>query len=135
MKMLIYVITLPLLLLGCATYQPDRQAISIIPMMDTAMNPKGRDMQQDLKECNWHANGVAGAGSAAVGGGMAGAGIGAATGAITAAFLGASVGRTAGFGALMGGLSGAAGGATHSIMTKRRVVSKCMAGRGYSVLD
>lgn len=137
--MRIIIICVSIALSACASTTPhyvaNRQVNLITPVIDTTVNPKGRDMGQDLKECNYYANSIAGPGMSAMNSGMAGAALGAAVGAITAAYFGADVGYTAGFGALTGGIGGAAGGAAKSVNTKYRVVANCMSGRGYSVLN
>lgn len=57
-------------------------------MIDTTINPKGHDISQDLKECNYYVNSVVDVGTSAMNSGMAGAALGAAIGAITAAYFG-----------------------------------------------
>lgn len=117
---------------GCAAQtQP---ANSIRPIIDVALNPEGRNMESDLLECNVYANNVAGVGASAMNGGVGGAALGAAGGALLGWAMGVNPGSTAAIGAASGGVTGAASGAASSVMTKRQVVSKCMAGRGYSVL-
>lgn len=98
------------------------------PLVDT----KGVDQaryQQDLAECQAYAQSSWGAGT--------GAAVGAAGGAALGEVLGRTTGRMnqrshlAGGGAVMGGVSGAASGARH----QRTIVQRCLAGRGYNVLD
>jgi outer membrane lipoprotein SlyB len=104
---------------GCANYRP---------IVDT----KGVDMNRyegDLRECQAYATQVDPASSA-----VAGAIFGAVLSAALAGIGGSrnySVPRSAQAGALLGGTSGAAAGAEAQI----NIVRRCMAGRGYSVLQ
>ena len=84
----------------------------------------------DLRECQAHATRVMDAQQAAVAGAIGGA--------ILGALLGAAAGggsrfnsRMAGVGAVSGGVSAAAGAEGG----QRGIISRCLAGRGYSVLN
>lgn len=98
------------------------------PIIDT----KGVNMAQydvDLKECQAFAdqrNPAANAAVGAVGGAILGA-------AITSLFGGSRQMRnTNSMAGALGGVAGAGGG---TIASQRRIVYRCMAGRGYNVLD
>ena len=99
------------------------------PLVDTAGKDPGR-YEHDLRECQGYAQQVSGAGE--------GAAIGVAAGAIIGALFGGLAGgghtyrnRASALGAASGGISGAAGGETD----QRNVIRRCMAGRGYNVLQ
>lgn len=84
----------------------------------------------DLAECQAHAQKVIAAHEAAVGGAVAGA--------IFGALLGAAAGGNSRFNTRMAGvgaLSGAAGAAVSAEGGQRGIISRCLAGRGYSVLN
>lgn len=101
---------------GCAA-QPD-------PIIDT----KGVDMaayRRDLAECRQYANEVPMA---------AGAAKGAAAGGAYGAAVGSINGRAA-EGAGTGAISGAAYSMLEADREKQRVVKRCVAGRGYRVLN
>ena len=89
--------------------------------------------QRDLAECRSYAEQVD-TGRQTIGAGLGGAAVGAAFGAIIGAFDG-SAGRGAGLGASVGGLGGALGGAADANQRQRDIVRRCLAGRGYAVLD
>lgn len=84
----------------------------------------------DLAECQAHATRVMDAQQAAVSGALAGA--------IFGALLGAAAGGNGRFNSRMAGvgaLSGAAGAAGAAEGGQRGIISRCLAGRGYSVLN
>jgi hypothetical protein len=98
------------------------------PLVDT----RGVDpakFEQDMRECQAYAEQSYGPGT------------GAAAGAIAGAILGELLARTgggmrqrgqlAGAGAVLGGASGAGAG----VQEQRQIVSRCLAGRGYNVLN
>jgi outer membrane lipoprotein SlyB len=92
---------------------------------------KGVDHAQyeaDLADCQKYADQVMGAGGGAVAGTAVGAGLGYAVGRAVGARDPSAAARG---GAVVGGAKGAAGGARN----RHSVVSKCLAGRGYSVLN
>lgn len=97
---------------GCATYRP-------------LVDRPGPDYEQDLRECQEHAEGEAGPGTGAV------------FGALLGAAFGALVGHKTGFqGDFMraGMIGGALGGASRAGVDQMSVIKNCMSGRGYSVL-
>lgn len=114
----IVVLSLIALLIGCANYQP---------IVDT----KGVDMltyHGDLLECQQYATEIDPAARAAAS---------AAAGAVIGAVIGAIFGNrhTAGQGAAAYGLLGGAGGGAQGAMAQREIIIRCMAGRGYKVLQ
>lgn len=93
------------------------------PVVDSAVSPG--NYEQDLAQCRVYAGDDSRAGAIAVVGGIIGAGFGilAAAGGNSNSFrnIGAGVGAvSAGLGAMQG---------------QRNVIARCMAGRGYSVLQ
>ena len=98
------------------------------PMIDS----KNVDMskyESDLRDCQQYAQQTSGAGMGAA----VGAGAGALFGAILAAAAGSRYdqGATARVGAVTGALAGGVGGGEN----QESVVKRCIAGRGYSVLQ
>lgn len=84
----------------------------------------------DLFECQQYANQVVSAQQAAVGGAVAGA--------IFGALLGAAAGGNGRFNGQMAGvgaLSGGVGAAASAEGGQRGIISRCLTGRGYSVLN
>lgn len=85
--------------------------------------------EADLRECQQYAAQTAGAAESAA--------VGAAAGAILGAVLAAAAGRsydraaTARVGAVSGAVAGAGSGETD----QRNIIRRCLAGRGYSVLQ
>jgi hypothetical protein len=106
----------------------------VYPVVDTPMNPEGRDYYADVRECNNYIRNIS-AGESAINNGVAGAMVGAALGAMVGAALGVDPGRTAMWGAASGGTSGAARGAVSAQNSKHTIVARCMSGRGYTVLQ
>jgi outer membrane lipoprotein SlyB len=95
------------------------------------IDKKGVDMaryEQDLAECRSYATGVK-TGEKGARGAASGAVVGGAIGAITDGGEGAAKG--AGVGAVTGGARGLSQGE----QTEVRVVKRCLAGRGYRVLN
>lgn len=84
----------------------------------------------DLTACRGYANQVAGQG---VDGALGGAVVGALFGAIVDSSLGTSGGARTG--AMSGALGGGVRGVANTHQGRALVVRKCLAGRGYSVLD
>jgi outer membrane lipoprotein SlyB len=118
MRMLL-IILMVLIASGCASRRG--------PVVDM----KGVDQakyEADLADCQKYADQVMGAGGGAVAGAAVGAGVGYAVGRGVGVRDPSAVGRG---GAVVGGAKGAAGGAKN----RQGVVSKCLAGRGYSVLN
>lgn len=106
-----------IIVLGACAAQPD-------PIIDT----KGVDLaayRRDLAECRQYANEVPMA---------AGAARGAAAGGADGAAVGSINGRAA-EGAGTGAISGAAWSMLEADREKQRVVKRCVAGRGYHVLN
>ncbi len=111
-------------LAGCAdTYRPivDRQGV----------DPSA--YERDLAECRDYARRVDPAASAAKGGLLGGA-VGAAVGAVVGALTG-NVGRGAAIGAAGGATGGVIRGGIRGGARQKRVVRRCLRGRGYRVLD
>lgn len=111
------------LLAGCATAPG---GANYRPMVDTGH--RIGDYNADLAECQAYAERVVGAGAGAAGGAVAGA---LAMGILSVVLGGGGHGRWAAVGALSGAASGAASGETN----QRDVIRRCMANRGYSVLN
>lgn len=85
---------------------------------------------QDLEECQAHARKVLSAANAGAGGAIAGALIG-------ALFMTALGGNTKDvqFGAVTGAFSGGANAAVSAEGGQRGIITRCLSGRGYSVLQ
>lgn len=114
------------LLAACSSYSQ--------PMVDTRGVDSTR-FSQDQYECQQYAAQVSPVGDAAVGA-LGGAAAGAALGAITGALLGGvGAGEAAAFGAATGGAVGLGGGAVTGVNNQNDVYRRCMAGRGYNVLN
>lgn len=108
---------LALVVSGCASYQP---------IVDT----KGVDMNRyhvDLKECQGYASQVNAGEHAAAG---------AAAGVVLGAIIGALVGgrHGANYGASTYGVTGAAAGGAEGTQAQRKIIMRCLAGRGYRPL-
>ena len=112
------------LLAGCATAPGGSQ---YVPLIDIKPE-QGANYSADLTDCQAYAERVVGAGAGAAGGAVAGA---LAMGILSAVLGGGGHGRWAAVGALSGAASGAAAGETN----QRDVIRRCMANRGYSVLN
>lgn len=126
----IYLILPAVVLAGCAAPAGHRgYGSSWEPVVDVRAHQQAQ-YHSDLADCQAHATKVMAAHEAAIGGAVAGA--------VFGALLGAAAGgnskfntRMAGVGALGAGVSAAAaaeGG-------QRGIISRCLAGRGYSVLN
>lgn len=99
------------------------------PVVDVRPHQQAQ-YQTDLYECQQHASKVMSAADGAVAGAVAGA--------IFGALLGAAAGGNSRFNSQMAGvgaLSGAAGAAGAAEGGQRGIISRCLAGRGYSVLN
>jgi len=114
-------LTVLVLLAACA-------GASYRPMIDSR-NVDMSKFEADLRDCQQYATQVAGAGTGAA----AGAAVGALFGAVLAAAAGSRYdrGATARVGAVAGATSGGVEGETN----QRDVIRRCIAGRGYSVLQ
>jgi outer membrane lipoprotein SlyB len=98
------------------------------PIVDT----RGVDFnryENDLRDCQGYATQTAGAADSAVAGALAGAVLGGVLAA--AAGRGYSRSSTASVGAVTGAVSAGAQGETN----QRNIIRRCMAGRGYNVLQ
>jgi len=121
-------ITAAALLAGCATSQGGYGA-SWEPVVDVRAHQQAQ-YATDLAQCQAHATRVMSAGNAAVAGAVAGA--------IFGALLGAAAGGNSRFNSRMAGvgaLSGGAGAAASAEGGQRGIISRCLAGRGYAVLN
>lgn len=98
------------------------------PMIDSR-NVDMNKFEADLRDCQQYATQVAGAGTSAA----VGAGVGALFGAVLAAAVGHGVSRNSMAG--VGAVSGAASGGVEGETNQRDVIRRCIAGRGYSVLQ
>lgn len=114
----ILVIALP----GCATSQGTGS--NYTPIVDRP----SASYQQDLSDCQAHANRVMSAGEGA----LAGAAGGAVLGMLFNAAMGGGFRNES---AAVGALSGAMGGAARGETDQRAIISKCLASRGHSVLN
>lgn len=97
-----------------------------VPLVDT----KGRDAAQlsaDTRECQAFAHQRMNAAD--------GAAVGVAAGAVFGALLMAAVGGSSRDGAWVGALSGGARGAIGANESQENIVKRCLAGRGYNVLN
>lgn len=113
-----------LMLVGCATAPMGEDYVPMVDFREGQRETFGKD----LSECQAYAAQTAGAGQSAVAGAIAGALLGVVLGAIAG---GGIRNEMAGIGAV----SGAVGGAGTGEMSQRAIISRCLAGRGYSVLN
>lgn len=93
---------------------------------------KGVDLnryESDLRECQAYATQTAGAGESAA----AGAAAGAILGAVLAAAAGRGYSRSSTAG--VGAVSGAVGAGVEGERNQRNIINRCLAGRGYRVLQ
>lgn len=100
------------------------------PIIDMQSVRSQEQYRNDLMDCQ----GYAGRAMSAAQGAAAGA-IG---GAILGALLGAAAGGNSRFNSRMAGvgaISGGVGAAGNAEMTQRSIIARCMAGRGYNVLN
>jgi outer membrane lipoprotein SlyB len=112
--------TVILMLAGCGAHRP---------VIDPKTSAHPERYETDLSECQQLAEQAPSAGSGAAGGAAIGAVIGA--GVAVASGHKASAGQAAGGAAVLGGAKGAGSGAQE----RRHMVSNCMKGRGYAVLN
>ena len=108
------------MLAGCGAHRP---------VIDPKTSAHPERYETDLSECQQLAEQAPGAGSGAAGGAAIGAALGA--GVAVASGHKASAGQAAGGAAVLGGAKGAGSGAQE----RRHMVSNCMKGRGYAVLN
>lgn len=111
-----------LLLAGCA-------GANFRPLIDASGKDPGR-LESDMRECQQYASQVAGAGTQAA----VGAGAGALLGHLFAGLAGGNRMQRNQTSAVATA-SGALGGAAHGETDQRNVIRRCMAGRGYNVLN
>lgn len=124
MKKTIAALVVAALLTGCATAPSSYTPLIDAPGKDPAQ------MAADLRDCNAYAD------TQLSGGG--GAAAGAIVGALFGVALLAAGGGRGGYGnemAGLGALSGGAAGYMAAENNQRAIVSRCLAGRGYSVLQ
>lgn len=95
------------------------------PVVDSSVSPAG--YEKDLSECRAYA----GSDSAPIAVAVIGGVIGLAFGALLVAGSGVSGHSVQRFGAAMGAISGGLG----AVNQQKQIVARCMAGRGYSVLQ
>jgi outer membrane lipoprotein SlyB len=107
-----------LVLSGCAARKPLVDMKGVDPLQYEA----------DLAECEKYAEQAPGPGGGAAGGALIGGAIGYGVGRAVGARDPSAVGRG---GVVVGGAKGAGKGA----QTRKEVVSKCLTGRGYKVLN
>lgn len=105
---------------GCAN-----TGANFVPIVDGGHGSE--KYQTDLYECQSYARELASAGESAA--------AGAAAGAVFGALLSAAVGGSRSSGAWVGALSGGVSAAGHGERDQRTVVSRCLAGRGWRVLN
>lgn len=108
---------------GCATGGANYR-----PVVDN----KGVDLNRyevDLRECQTYATQTAGAGESAA----AGAAAGAVLGAVLAAAAGRGYSRSST--ARVGAVTGAVGAGAEGENNQRNIIRRCLAGRGYKVLQ
>ena len=125
MKRTIVAVLAAVLAAGCAS-----TGVNYRPIIDTRGGAVDMNRYEtDLRECQQYAAQTAGAAETAA--------VGAAAGAILGAILAAAAGRsydryaTARVGAVSGAVAGAGAGETD----QRNIIRRCLAGRGYSVLQ
>jgi outer membrane lipoprotein SlyB len=127
MKLKLCILVSAVLLAACAA--PGQEQL-LVPVMDLrGVTDQGR-LYRDLLDCNQLAqqrmNAMQGAGTGALFGALLGAALGAAAG---------GHGQYIGSSAAVGAISGGVGGAGSAGMNQHAIVSRCMGGRGYMVLD
>lgn len=128
MKNLLFVIA-SIFLVSCAT-----TGHRYTPVVDLQTAGKSHDQfYQDLQICREYAMQVD-AGSQTVRQGVVGGAGGAGAGAIIGALFGTGVSRSAGQGAAIGGGLGLVRGYTEATTTQKRIIQRCMQGRGYTDL-
>lgn len=108
-------------LAGCAT-----SGAEWVPIVDLRTGQSG-NFSNDLASCQGFARQTANAAQ--------GAATGAIAGAVFGALLGAAFGVNPGEMAKFGAISGAVNVAGRAEESQRTIISRCLAGRGYSVLN
>lgn len=112
------------LLSGCAN---QKYGAKWEPLVDLRTPDQQSRYPSDLRECQAYAEKVMSAGQAAVAGALLGALLGAA--------LGAAAGVRQRDVAGVGAVSGAAGAAGGAETNQRAIITRCLFGRGYNVLN
>jgi uncharacterized protein YcfJ len=120
-KLLLSVVCVSLTLQGCAIAP---RGAAYVPMVDM-QGHTDESFRSDLYECQTYANKKASAGQAAIAGAIFGALLGAALGARGYRNETAAYGAAAGGGAM----------AERANETQEMVIKRCLAGRGYNILD
>lgn len=110
-----------MLLTGCATAPHE-----FFPVVDMRSGQE-KTYFADLTDCRKHLDNVPDAVDGAVGGAVAGA--------LFGVLVGAAFGVNRGEMGRLGAVSGAASGAINSQQGQRALISRCMYGRGYNVLN
>ena len=119
MQKLVATIAALALLTGCAT-----RGAGYVPLVDT--QGKQQDaLDNDVAQCQQYAQQRASAGTGAIIGAVIGGLLGAAL--AVKGYRNEVAGRTAAFGAL--------GGAAEATETQETIIKRCLAGRGYNVLN
>ncbi|MBE1237926.1 hypothetical protein IHV25_09755 [Phaeovibrio sulfidiphilus] len=114
-----------LVLSGCTGHKP---------VIDYRMSNKTMaEYERDLAECQSYA-GEKSVGQDTVLGTLGGAAVGAALGAAVGAVAG-SPGSGAAMGAAIGGIGTGAAVGTGTALSQKDIINRCMAGRGYRVLE
>jgi len=121
-KAIVLVSILVVLTTGCASYRPivDMQGVNSV------------QYEQDLRDCQNYVKQVSPATSSIVGGAIGGAG--ALLGLVVGSYFGRA-GEFAGMGAAVGGTSGGMSRAAEGARSQMDIIRRCMAGRGYRVLQ
>lgn len=120
----IAVVLIVSLLVGCAN-----TGASYRPLVDLR-NQTESQYQTDLQECQYHAKKVLGTGETAAAGAVTGALVGA---AVASLFGGSRKSRNDS--SMYGALAGAGSGAAKAENEQRTIIRRCLAGRGYNVLN
>jgi outer membrane lipoprotein SlyB len=111
---------------GCAT---TNSGANYSPIVDLREGQPREKYNADLLACQQYAQQQAGAADRAVAGAVAGA----IFGALLAAAAGGGYSRNSSAG--VGAVTGMAGGAAAGERDQRSVITRCLVGRGYSVLN
>jgi outer membrane lipoprotein SlyB len=119
MKKLTIIIAIAIAATGCANTGANYR-----PIVDRP----GSDYEQNLAECQQHAQKLSGAAGNAAAGAVAGA----IFGALVMSAMGVKGYRNEG--AMVGALNAGATGAISGETSQRQVIKNCLAGRGFSVL-
>lgn len=124
MRKILTLCVLALIGVGCAS----TTGVNYRPIVDT----QGVDLnryEMDLRACQTYATQTSGAGESAA--------VGAVGGAVLTGLLAAAGGKNydKGASARMGAVAGAAGGAASGETSQRNIIRRCLAGRGYKVLQ